>query len=212
MAQRVVGETWDRLNCLVRRDYHQLLHWECDKAGGLLEWLLKREHPPLMIIFLRSQDDTIAELQAAINMLLQDHLVKVYEETGAVRTAVICCFLDQMSLPRLTVEQARELETELLVEEVKEVAHKLAHPRVPGPDGLLVEYYQTYVELLIPFLKATLQEAHGCWILLQTFREAQIIMLPKPRRDQSDHSSYRPLSMLRVDAKILTKALATGLR
>ncbi|KAJ1114041.1 hypothetical protein NDU88_002280 [Pleurodeles waltl] len=101
-------------------------------------------------------------------MVLWEHLVTVYEETEVSCIAAICSFLDQISLPRLTVEQAEEMERELLAGELKEAARELACCKAPGPDGLQVEYYQSYVEMHIPGLQEALKETRGCKMLPQT--------------------------------------------
>lgn len=48
----------------------------------------------------------------------------------------------------------------------------------------------------------------GLGALPQTLTEASITLLLKPDKESSDCSSYRPISLLNVDYKILAKALA----
>ncbi|KAJ1122782.1 hypothetical protein NDU88_001266, partial [Pleurodeles waltl] len=48
-------------------------------------------------------------------------------------------------------------------------------------------------------------------LLPETTREAIIVPLLKPGKDPTGMGAYRPLSMLNLDYKILSKALATRL-
>lgn len=49
----------------------------------------------------------------------------------------------------------------------------------------------------------------GC--LLPTMSEAVIVVIPKPNKDPDLCSLYRPIPLLNVDAKIVTKILANRL-
>ena len=69
-AHRRVGEVWDRLDRFIRTDYRQRLHREGDRSGRMLDWLLKRERPPTLIVSLRCPDGSMARTQQDINAFL----------------------------------------------------------------------------------------------------------------------------------------------
>ncbi|KAJ1174057.1 hypothetical protein NDU88_005881 [Pleurodeles waltl] len=119
-------------------------------------------------------------------------------------------YLDGLRLPRLTDVQAEELEVELSLEDLHGALGGMASGKAAGPDGLPVEFYRAYSVTLLTRQLEILQEARKGGLLLQQMREALIVMLPKAGRDPADLGSYRPLSMLNVDVKLLANILAMG--
>lgn len=81
----------------------------------------------------------------------------------------------------------------------------------PGSDGFPVEFYKQFIDILTPVLKEVYNEAFVLQSLPPTFDEALISVIPKKDRDPLQPSNYRPISLLNVDCKILTRILATRL-
>ncbi|KAJ1198305.1 hypothetical protein NDU88_002147 [Pleurodeles waltl] len=177
----------------------------------MLAWLLQWERPVLIIQILRgpSVEDFLGQLR--VNSHRREHLQAIYATPCGVGVTRIWEYLSGLRLPRLTEAQSEELEAEVSLDDLVEALGGMASGKAPGPDGLPVEFYRTYPAVILLRLLEMLQEARGEGLLPENMREALIVMLPKPGKAADDPGSYRPLSMLNVDVKLLAKVLASRL-
>lgn len=83
--------------------------------------------------------------------------------------------------------------------------------KAPRSDGLPALIYKQYIPLLLPELLKTLNCPLEIGGLSDSMSEAIIVVLPKSGKDPSLVDSYRPVSLLFTDVKILAKILANGL-
>jgi hypothetical protein len=87
--------------------------------------------------------------------------------------------------------------------ECKQAIRRLGLAKAIGPDGLPAEFYRSFEELVVKDLHNTLQEAHTLGVLPRSMREGDIVLLYK----KGDSRDYRPITLLQVDYKILSKIL-----
>lgn len=83
--------------------------------------------------------------------------------------------------------------------------------KAPGPDGYPTEFLKKFSGKLAPLLLAMYDESLDRGSLPPTLTQASIALLLKKGRDPVLCGSYRPLSLLNIDVKILAKALARRL-
>ena len=68
------------------------------------------------------------------------------------------------------------------------------------------------LEELIPILLKQLQQLEMEGKLSNSFNEASISLIPKPDKDPTKKENYRPIYLMKVDAKILNKILANWIQ
>ena len=84
--------------------------------------------------------------------------------------------------------------------------------KTPGKEGLTKEFYKTFWdELKTPLMKSITQAFH-MKILSISQRQAVIKLSEKKYRDKCYIKNWRPISLLNIDTKILSKAISNNLK
>ena len=99
------------------------------------------------------------------------------------------------------------------LEELTQALTSSDRGRVPGLDGLPYEFYLEFWDLLGPLLVALLEEVFQDpeARLPADLTKGRISLLHKPGKDRTLPESYRPITLLNVDYKLLAKAVSRRL-
>ncbi|KAI4896701.1 hypothetical protein NFI96_030906 [Prochilodus magdalenae] len=103
------------------------------------------------------------------------------------------------------------LEAPFSLTELTEVLGKMNRRKVPGLDGLPVEFYSTFWDVLGPELVEVAEDVHRQGKLTESMSSGALSLLYK-KGDASDLANWRPVTMLCVDLKIFAKALTERLK
>lgn len=79
-------------------------------------------------------------------------------------------------------------------------------------DGLPLEFYTTDSDILVPRLHKLFSYIFKTGSQPKSTSEAYIVLIPKPGKNLELPESYRPISLLQIDIKILAKILALRLK
>ncbi|GBG93050.1 hypothetical protein CBR_g58405 [Chara braunii] len=116
----------------------------------------------------------------------------------------------QFSAYRLKQDQRLSLDRPLTLEELKEAVEHMAKGKVPGDDGLPVEFYQATWDQVGPILLKLFNRILDGGSLTEDMCRGTITLLYK-KGDKKNVRNWRPISLLNASYKILAKALARRL-
>uniref|UniRef100_A0A8C5MGP2 Reverse transcriptase domain-containing protein n=1 Tax=Leptobrachium leishanense TaxID=445787 RepID=A0A8C5MGP2_9ANUR len=91
------------------------------------------------------------------------------------------------------------------------VLSSLPPRKSPGPDGFSTKYYTTFAEQLTPHMLSLFNYLFDFGAAPPELLKASIVTIPKPGKDPTLCSNYRPISLLNVDIKIYAKILVNRL-
>ena len=92
-------------------------------------------------------------------------------------------FLERYNLPRLSQEETENMSRPVTSNEIESVIKKCPTNKIPGPDGVTVDFYQTFREELISVLLKLFKKTAEEGKLLNSFYKGSIILIPKPDKD-----------------------------
>ncbi|CAM5115494.1 unnamed protein product, partial [Natator depressus] len=104
-------------------------------------------------------------------------------------------------LPTVSVGDRDRLELPLTLTEFSEALRRMPTNKSPGMDGLTVEFYRAFWDILGPDLATVWAESLQGGVLPLSCRRAVLALLPK-KGDPRDLRNWCPVSLLSMDYKI----------
>ena len=114
-------------------------------------------------------------------------------------------FLEKVNLPRPNQEEIKIMNNTTTSTKIEAVIKNLPKNKSPGPDGFTGEFYQKFREKLMPIFLTFFQKIPEEGTLPYSFYEATIIPIPKPDKDNTKKENCRPISLMNIDAEILSR-------
>ncbi len=109
-------------------------------------------------------------------------------------------------------EELQLLEGPVTLAEVGAALSSMEAGKSPGSDGLPAEFYRTFFNEIGQDICEVLDSIFQQGGMSASQKTGLITLLFKERGEREDLSNWRPISLLNVDYKIITKILATRLR
>lgn len=118
---------------------------------------------------------------------------------------------NDVTLPQLDDKMATDMEKPILLKELADALKSMANSKTPGTDGLPAEFYKVFWKDIKHNLFRCITWVLDNGILTQEQSRGAICLIPKKEKDKARLENWRPITLLNVDYKILTKALAKRL-
>ena len=120
-------------------------------------------------------------------------------------------FFNTLNIPTLNEAAKLELDSDLTLEEIKTAIRSFPNGKACGPDGFGIEFYKKHIDIIAPLLLRMINCSVKDGIFPSSVYDAHICLLLKKDRDSTNVASYRPLSLLNSDQKIVAKVLTNRL-
>ena len=116
------------------------------------------------------------------------------------------------NIPRLSEESKNLCDGKVTKEECYNVLKEMKQNKSPGNDGYTVEFYNVFWPVLGDMIVGAMNESYDKGKLSISQKQGVIKLLEKEGKDTMYIKNYRPITLLNVDYKILSKVLATRLK
>ncbi|CAM2110714.1 unnamed protein product [Caretta caretta] len=188
------------------RSHIRLLR-EMDRGSRFFYALEKKRGAKKHVTYLLAEDGT--------------HLTDPAEMCGRARAFYTCllspdptdpnaCRVLWDELPTVSAGDRDQLELPLTLAEFSEALYRMPTNKSPGMDGLTVEFYRVFWDVLGPDLVTVWAESLQSGVLPLSCRRAVLALLPK-NGDLRDLRNWRPVSLLSTDYKVVAKAISLRL-
>ena len=113
--------------------------------------------------------------------------------------------------PVMNIEMVNLFETHITKDELFQSLKNMKKDASPGQDGLTVTFYLQFWNLISDIFFKAMQHAQTTGLLLPSMRCGVIRLIPKKAKDLTYVKNWRPITLLNVDYKLISKTLATRL-
>uniref|UniRef100_A0A669EFQ1 Reverse transcriptase domain-containing protein n=1 Tax=Oreochromis niloticus TaxID=8128 RepID=A0A669EFQ1_ORENI len=147
--------------------------------------------------------------------LINDRFVEffntLYSSKSNATDSELFSFLNSLNIPTLTESATQALEADFSVTEVKAAILSFPSGKACGLDGFNIEFYKAHIDMIVPLLLRMVNCSIARGSFPDSIYDAHVCLLPKKDRDPTNVTSYRPLSLLNCDQKIIAKVLSSRL-
>lgn len=196
-------------NSLIR--LKQSYYDQGEKPGRLLAWRIKKLDADRAITAIQTQTGTMTTNPQEINYTFCTYYKTLYSSESSENLEIQSDFLGSLHIPSIPDDFKEDMDKKLDALEIADAITNMKGGKAAGPDGLPVDIYKIFKDKLIKPLLAMYDESFHQGRLPDSLRSALITLILKPDKSPTSCTSYRPISLLNTDAKIIAKVIARRL-
>ena len=121
-------------------------------------------------------------------------------------------FLNKDNINKLTELDRLQCEGQISNFEVKQVLLKMENGKSPGTDGFTTEFYKFFWNDIGTFVINSINDSFCKGELSITQKQGLISLIPKGNKQRDLIKNWRPITLLNIDYKLLSGALANRLK
>lgn len=189
-----------KLLFFTRQHYHEY----GNKPSRLLAYQLKKERADHIIKSIRNTTGQLKYDIQSIKSSFNDFYTQLYTSENPSESD-IRMFLEKVSLPSISEDDKEQLNSPFTSEEVLQAIMSLPSGKTPGLDGYSVEFYKAFWPQIEPLIMPMLTDFFENGNLPELMKTAVISLIHKKDKDVAECTSFRPISLLPVDFKIISR-------
>ena len=119
--------------------------------------------------------------------------------------------LNAPNIPQLDARNAQKIDEEINEQECYNILKEMTKSKSPGLNGLSVKFYLIFWPLITNLFSEVLGfswQTGNC----STQQQDVITLLPKSNKNHQHISNYRPITLLKIDYKIISKVISHRMR
>lgn len=182
-----------------------------DKASRLLAHQLKRQSAARFITEVYDPSHSLTSHPSKINSAFSSFYSNLYQSEPPVDASAMAKFLDDVPIPTIDPNTRQSLDQPLCLDEITSCLKLMQSGKAPGPDGFPVDFYKKFSDQLAPLILDMFNDSLEHGSLPKTLTQASISLILKKDKDPRECGSWRPISLLNADVKLLAKVLACRL-
>ena len=128
------------------------------KPGPLLSRQLRGAQASRAIHEIKSQTNSIVTDPVEINKCFRDFYENLYKSQSSATEDDIIQFLRSLPLPKIDCDAQNELNAEITLQEVVTAINEFPSGKLPGPDGLGIDFYKAFIDDVAPLLLRIFKE------------------------------------------------------
>ena len=121
-------------------------------------------------------------------------------------------YLEHGIFDRLSDEERETLEETISIDELKTALMGMKKGKTPGSNGFTAEFLKHFWPFIGSFLYRAWLEQFQCDKNINSHNEGIVTLIPKAGKPQDSQKGWRPISLLNVDFKIISTAVANRIK
>ena len=159
---------------------------------------------------LQSEDGTVTTDNTEILKLQRQFYEELYSSKLETNEKEIDTYLKEIVVPSLSEECKIKMESPFTIDECYDTLKTFKNNKSPGNDGISAEFYKKFWPIFGKYIVDSFNESFEKGELTTSQKQAIITLIDK-KKDRSLLKNWRPISLLNVDYKILTKIFSKRL-
>ncbi len=180
--------------------------------GGLLAQQVRTVAAIQLIFKITSSLGDIVLDPVDINNVFSEYYAHLYSSESSPDAIFSLSPLASLKYPIIDKTTAKEMGGPIMALEIQDTIRSMQNQKSSGPIGFTTEFYKAFSAQVLPILESMYNDSFFAGQLPESLNLASISLILKNDKDPSICSSYRPISLLNVDVKILSKILSNRLR